>query len=356
MDNPFIFGMLVDEPYFTDREKELSYIKQFLSGGNHLILISPRRYGKSSLVRKAVKETGRPCVWLNMQDVLSKEDLAVKLMKAIFRQYRLEKIKHLLRNFHIIPAITTNPFDSEVSVTFQPAVDNNVILEDVMDLLQKVSSPDNRLIVVFDEFQEILEVEKGIDRQLRAIMQEQFGLNYIFMGSQESMMTDIFERVQSPFYHFGQLMRIDKIPYDDFHLFLQERFKAIAAEAGEIASEILAFTLCHPYYTQQLASTTWDLILLRKTSAEIVGTAIREIIRDHDLDYERLWLTLNKTDQRTISLLSLGENPVQQRRLPTSTVTSSLKRLQQKGYIVKTDKYELEDPFFKKWVNERQKG
>lgn len=355
MKNPFVFGTLVDDPYFTDRKRELADIKQFLDSENHLILINPRRYGKSSLVRKAVNETGRPCVWLNMQTVLDKNDFAVKLMKAIFSQYKIEKIKHLLKSFRVIPAITTNPFESEVSVSFHPAVDNNMVLEDVMHLLEQVSTPAHRLVVVFDEFQEILEVEKGIDRQLRSIMQEQRGLNYVFLGSQESMMSDIFERVKSPFYHFGRLMRIDKIPYDDFHLYLKERFQAITSEADNIASAILAFTLCHPYYTQMLASTVWENIQLYQWTDNIVGDAIAQIVRDHDLDYERLWLTLNKTDQRTISQVCFGNNPVQQHHLPTSTVTSSLKRLAKKGYIVKTDNYDLEDPFFKQWIGERQK-
>lgn len=91
----------------------------------------------------------------------------------------------------MIPTITTNPMDSEVTIGFQPTVDTSVILEDVLALLEKVSTKEHRLVVVFDEFQEVLELDKGIDKRLRAIMQEQKGLNYIFMGSQESMMTEL---------------------------------------------------------------------------------------------------------------------------------------------------------------------
>ncbi len=69
MDNPFKFGSLVDTPYFTDRVRELDYIVQFLRSENHLILISPRRFGKSSLVKKAVAQTGRPYLRLNMQGI-----------------------------------------------------------------------------------------------------------------------------------------------------------------------------------------------------------------------------------------------------------------------------------------------
>ena len=134
MENPFKFGSLVDAPYFTDRVKELDYIVQFLKSENHLVLMSPRRFGKSSLVKKAVVQTQRPYLWLNMQAVLSKEDFAAKLLKELLNQFKLEKMKHYLRNFRIIPSINMNPMTDELSVSFQPSTDNGTTaIEDVLD-------------------------------------------------------------------------------------------------------------------------------------------------------------------------------------------------------------------------------
>ena len=350
MKNPFKFGSLVDAPYFTDRVKELGYIIQFLKSENHLILISPRRFGKSSLVKKAVVETGRPYLWLNMQSVLSKEDLAAKLLKALLNQYKFEKIKYYLRNFRVVPSVNMNPMTDELTVSFQPSSENGMtVIEDVMAMLQKVSTPDNKLIVVFDEFQSILEVDKQMDKQLRAIMQEQSGINYIFLGSQESMMTDIFESVKSPFYHFGMLMRLSKIPYDDFKEYLVERFNSLTDDAERVADEILAFTGCHPYYTQELASAVWNNLSLDKKD-DVMRVSVDDIIETHDLDYERLWLNFNKTDKYVMVAVSQGNNPTQDRKLPTSTTTSAVLRLSKKGYIFRNDKYEVEDPFFRKWI------
>ena len=350
MENPFKFGSLVDAPYFTDRVKELDYIVQFLKSENHLILISPRRFGKSSLVKKAVGKTGRPYLWLNMQAVLSKEDLAAKLLKALLNQFKFEKIKYYLRNFRVVPSVNMNPMTDELTVSFQPSSDNGTtVIEDVMAMLQKVSTPDNKLIVVFDEFQNILEVDKNMDKLLRAIMQEQSGINYIFLGSQESMMTDIFENVKSPFYHFGMLMRLSKIPYDDFKEYLRERLGSVTDSAEQMADEILAFTGCHPYYTQELAFAVWNNLSLGKKE-EVMRISVGEIIETHDLDYERLWLNFNKTDKYVMVSVSLGNNPIQDRKLPTSTMTSAVLRLTKKGYISRSDKYEVEDPFFQKWI------
>ena len=350
MENPFKFGSLVDAPYFTDRVKELEYLVQFLKSENHLILISPRRFGKSSLVKKAVVKTGRPYLWLNMQSVLSKEDLAAKLLKALLNQYKFEKIKYYLRNFRVVPSVNMNPMTDELTVSFQPSSDNGMTaIEDVMAMLQKVSTPDNKLIVVFDEFQSILEIDKNMDKQLRAIMQEQTGINYIFLGSQESMMTDIFECVKSPFYHFGMLMRLSKIPYDDFKVYLIERLSSVTNGAEQVADEILAFTGCHPYYTQELAFVVWNNLSLGKQE-NVMQLSVDDIIATHDLDYERLWLNFNKTDKYVMVSVSMGNNPIQDRKLPTSTMTSAALRLTKKGYIFRSDKYEVEDPFFQKWI------
>lgn len=350
MENPFKFGSLVDAPYFTDRVKELDYIVQFLKSENHLILMSPRRFGKSSLVKKAVCETGRPFIWLNMQSVLSREDFAAKLLKAILKEYKFEKIKYYLRNFHVIPSVNMNPMTDEFSVSFQPSADNGATaLEDVIDMLQKVSTPDRKLIVVFDEFQSILEIDKHLDKQLRAIMQEQSGINYVFLGSQESMMTDIFENVKSPFYHFGMLMRLSKIPYENFKEFIMERLAKVC-QGSEIADEILSFTGCHPYYTQELAFAVWNNLSAGNPEKDVIHSSIEDIIAIHDLDYERLWLNFNKTDKYVMVVISEGSNPVQDRKLPTSTLTSATLRLSKKGYIIRTEQYEIEDPFFKEWI------
>ena len=190
---------------------------------------------------------------------------------------------------------------------------------------------------------------KNMDKQLRSIMQEQTGINYIFLGSQESMMTDIFERVKSPFYHFGMLMRLNKIPYEDFKSYIADRLEDVSEQAAQIADEILTFTSCHPYYTQQLSFAVWNNLVAGKNE-DVLQLAVEDIITTHDLDYERLWLNFNKTDKYVMVSICEGNNPAQDRNQPTSTMTSALLRLSKKGYIFRSDRYEIEDPFFRKWI------
>lgn len=355
MENPFQFGSWVDEPYFTDRKEELRYIVQYLNSENHLILISPRRYGKSSLVAKAVRQTGRPFVFLNLQQVTSISDFAAMIVREVYKLYPLEKVKHLLANFRIIPVISTSPMGDSFDISFNAKVLNSsILLEDALALLEHVSTPEKKLIVVLDEFPELLEVEKRVDKRLRAIMQEQHGLNYIFLGSQESMMTDIFMKVKSPFYHFGATMHLNKIPYDDLHAFIVDRMQPLAGEgSASIAEKVLAFTTCHPYYTQQLASKCWDIMAMREQQEDVVSQAIGQLVHSHDLDFERLWLTFTRVSRKVMQLLARGEQPYQDRNLPTSTSYSALKKLMKDGYVIRTDQYEIEDPFMKQWITDQ---
>ncbi|MBR5656623.1 MAG: ATP-binding protein [Prevotella sp.] len=349
--NPFKFGVLVDDEFFTDRNDELKEVQWTLNSENHLILISPRRFGKSSLVAKAVKASGRPCISLNMQNMLSVDDFASKLLRELFRLYPMERIKHLMSHFRIVPTVSTNPVTNGVDVSFQPVINSMVLLEDAMSLIEKVSTENKRLIVVLDEFQEILNIRTGLDKQLRSIMQEQEHLNYVLLGSQESMMAEIFERKKSPFYHFGKLMHLDKIPYDDFKEYVSARLPSKGEkDLNGIVEEILDFTSLHPYYTQQLSAQVWDMMTYENLTDGVVWEAISKIVRTHDLDFERLWLNFNRTDRSIMISLSKGFNPLQNRQVATSTSFSGIKRLMKAGYVIRVNDYEIEDPFFKEWI------
>lgn len=354
--NPFKFGTVVENEFFTDRISELQRVKEILDSENHLVLISPRRYGKSSLVNKALLQLGRPYVLIDMMQVLSVENLALHIMRGVFKKYAMEKIKHLIAHFRIVPTITYNPMTGswDVSVSTTQSQSGNILLEDAMELLQKVTTANERLIVVFDEFQEITEIDKGLDKQLRAIIQRQSGLNYIFMGSQESMMTDIFEKKKSPFYHFGERMTLRKIPKDDFYRYIMERLPGDDINlCSTVAEEILSFTNVHPYYSQQLASVIYRKMKYNNEHEGVVGNAVNEILQEHDLDYERLWQSMNRSERRVITTLCIGQNPLQDRTIPYSTTNSILKKLVKKGYVVNNAGYEMEDPFFMQWVSSK---
>ena len=360
--NPFKFGSVVDEPYFTNRIEELQQIKNLLQSKNHLILISPRRYGKTSLILKVVKTLERPYIFLDLQLVTDVADFATQLLKRLYRIYPVERIKQFIKNFRIVPTLNMNPVTNEIDISFQPVKAAMPLLEDVFNLIEKLGTNAKTPVIVLDEFQDIFRIEKGLDRQLRAIIQHHKNVNYAFLGSMESMMRDIFEKKNSAFYHFGQLITLGKIPYDDFYNYLIKGFSRKCQNENRLSKGILEFTNGHPYYTQQLAFTVWDICDNKLSPEKIIDNAVARLIRIHDIDYERLWQTQNQTDKKVLIALSetkgniLSEQVINSYGLPApSTVFSCLKRLMGQGYVIKTGSlYELDDPFFAQWIKRRR--
>ncbi len=356
--NPFKFGTVVDGPYFTDREEELEKISSYINGENHLILISPRRFGKTSLIRKIVNESERNYIFLDLQIVLSAEDFASQLLKRIYRIYPVQKLKGYLKSFRLIPTVTINPVTGEPEISFKPGSKELTPLEDVLNLIEKLATEKKKIIVVLDEFQDIFRIDRGLDRFLRSVMQNQRHINYIFMGSSESMITEIFEKKSSPFYHFGTLMTLGKIDRVKFTSFLEKRYDAVTDKGKDISAEILDITCSHPYYTQQLAFMVWDLLVRSGFSSGLVDTAANEIIQSHDNDYERLWNTFNRTDMMVLNGMSASDiSPLSDAFSKlfgtgaASTVFSTLQRLTQKGILLKEGSvYNIDDPFFKRWI------
>ena len=362
-ENPFKFGTVVDGHFFTDREDEIEKIASFMNGENHLIIISPRRFGKTSLIKKVINDSGRRYVYLDMQLIVSSEDLASQLLKRIYRIFPVQKLKRYIKSFRLIPSVIMNPVTGETEISFKPGSADLTPLEDVLNMMDKLGTDTKKLVVVLDEFQDIFRINTGLDRMLRAVMQNHKNITYIFMGSSESMIRNIFEKKESPFYRFGSLMTLTKIEPEKFTLFLEERFARITRHEKILSESVLKITGCHPFYTQQLAFTIWERIIRDGRLKDVVESAANEIVQSHDNDYERLWNSFNRTDM--IILTGMADSDISplsdefSKLYGTgamSTVFSSLQRLTQKCILIKEgSSYTMDDPFFKRWIVLRRK-
>ena len=359
MSNPFKYGSIVEDGFFTDRTEDLVLVMQIIESSNHLILISPRRYGKTSLIQKAVSKLNRPTISLNLQLVTTTSDFATELLKRVLSIYHLEKIKQFLKNFRIAPTISINPQSNTFDVSFSSTPTAKPILEDVFTLIETLGKKGKKPIVILDEFQEIRDIDKSLDKQLRSIIQLHQCVNYVFMGSQESLMREIFERKKSPFYHFGTLQTLDVIPYSDFEEFLKAGFSLLNKKtASSIAKDILSLTLQHPYYTQMLAFHYFNALLRNKKAT--MQDVFTSIVSRHDFDYERLWINLSRKDREFILeliYLEKGLKSGKNNQIPTSTRYSAYKRLLQNGYLIQTKEgYKVEDPFFASWILDKREN
>lgn len=359
MINPFKFGTVVDEPFFFNRTKEMRRIREVMDSENHLTIISPRRYGKTSIIRKVLSESGKKYIFLDMQIVLTPEDLAAQLLKRVYRISPFRKMKNMVKNFRIIPSITMNAATGEIEVSFRADEKNRTSpLEDVLNLIEKIGSEKNRLVVALDEFQEIFRIDKNLDRVMRSVMQNHKNVNYILAGSIESMMRGIFENKKSPFYHFASVMTLEKLPGKEFAAFMEERFSGLTEKGKKLSDAIISLTDCHPYYTQQLASFTWDVLRREGDSEDLINKALDEILQNNDNNYERLWQGFTRTEMKVLTGMSDSDIEPLSKEFANkyntgaaSTVFSALQKLMEKGVVVKSGKkYGIDDPFLKRWI------
>src|SRR5215210_6556244 len=165
--NPFYFGDLALDDAFTDRESELKSLEADMSNGQNVVLIAPRRYGKSSLVRRAAQDLLAAGVLVAEVDLMktpTKERLAASLARTIHSDLAsvLFKAKEALRVFgslRITPVITLNPDDGSYSFSFTAShndEDIDATIERLLELPAQLAADQGRRVVLyFDEFQEV---------------------------------------------------------------------------------------------------------------------------------------------------------------------------------------------------------
>jgi AAA+ ATPase superfamily predicted ATPase len=359
--NPFRFGQVVTGEYFTDRHREIAQISADLRSGQHLVLISPRRYGKSSLLRKVLETLELKSFWIDMEMISDEMDLANQLVRKTLSLSRWEQIRHFLKHLRIQPSLEVNPQTNSVTVAFGAGPGASAtILADSLDFPETVArSMKQKLVIVFDEFQDIRRISSMLERKMRGAFQHHQQVTYVFVGSQESMIRDIFENRKNPFYKFGRQMVLDRIPMTDLRAFLIERFRRVGIDAGPLVDAILALTDGHPYYTQQLCH---EVVLMKQedpTQRLDLSDAVDRITTQHHADYGRWWGGLTQTERKVIlGLASGGASPTSQEFVrkyglqSVSTSGSAVSKLLRSGVLLKKNgsTYSIEDPFWAAWI------
>lgn len=310
MDTPFIFGKLATGENFTDREAEQQRLIQNFRSGTNTILISPRRWGKSSLVHKSAQEAKKAehapiMVFIDLFNIRSEEDFYKCLAESVIRATsgRMEEIMSNIKEFmkEWVPRISFSP---DAHHEFSLSLDWAEIKkqpDEILNLAENIAVAKNRKIVIcLDEFQNIAFYENPLafQKKLRSHWQKHQMASYCIYGSKRHMLLDVFTSPSMPFYRFGDMMFLPKISIDYWIPFIQERFKSTGKDIDrEQAERIATLTECHPYYVQQLAQQTW----LRTEKAVTIG------IIDEALDNLVLQMSLlfqNITEDLTTSYVN----------------------------------------------------
>jgi hypothetical protein len=378
--NPFVYGEVVPAAAFVNRVVELDRLVGDLAAAQKVFLISPRRYGKSSLIWHALAAMARRGA-LTVELTVSSFSSYVAFLEGYARalvatETRWDRARSWLRDairsaraevrYQPDPSLQT-PGSGALSVSF-PGVkserDISRLAQDVFALPARLAETRKRqVIVALDEFQAIGGFNGGsVEHALRAAVQHQRQVGYVFAGSEPSLMERMLGP-KRPFYKAGPVMRLEKIPADEFAAFIDARFSrsGMKPEDGLGASIVdLAGNL--PYDVQRLAHETWDEVRgrgKRRATLDDLHTALKRLLTEQQTIFEAVWQRMTLAQRAALRAVVVEDGRellsadvrTRHRLGGPSTVQSALGALLRDDVVAREgDRYTVVDSLFREWV------
>ena len=369
MKSPFQYGTMVDKECFVNRVEERKQLKELLDSGINVMLISPRRWGKSSLVKVAMDELMqenkqvRVC-FIDAFSIKTEAEFYRTFAKEVISctastlEKRLEDVKKFLKG--ISPSITLKS-DATDSLSFDLKFDlqDNDVME-ILELPEKLALAKNiQLIVCIDEFQQLalLPGYKSMEGKMRSVWQKQSHTSYCFYGSKRHMMMDIFNNSANPFYRFGQVLFLNKIKKEEWIPFITGAFGRTGKSITEAQAErICDIVKCHSWYLQQLCYFIWSGTS-GAVNDEVIDRRVRQLIDTNMPMFMNDVENLTATQIAMLRAVADGEFQfnamaiVKKYELGSAqTITRNKKMLVERDFVEKDNKhYHFADPVFELW-------
>jgi uncharacterized protein len=379
-ENPFVYGEITPGAAFADRVVELERLTADLAAGQKVFLISPRRYGKSSLVRHALTALARRRV-ATLEITVSSYSSYVAFLEGYARaliglETRLERARSWLTDLFstIRPEVRIDAKPGgagSLALSFpsvRTARDANRLAEEVFALPGRIAERlGRRLAIALDEFQAVAAFDGGsVEHTLRAAVQQQRQVGYVFAGSEPSLMEQMIG-AKRPFYKAGPVMRLERIPPDEFALFVDTRFRdtGIKPDAG-LGAAIIDLAGNLPYDVQRLAHEMWDDVNAarrRRAGLEDLHATLRRLLDEQDTLFEAVWQRLTLAQRATLRAVVLeqgreilgAETRTRHRLGGASSVQAGLAALVRQDLVAREadGRYLVVDSLMREWVARR---
>jgi hypothetical protein len=371
--NPFTFGALALDERFADREDELRALVGDLASGQDVVVIAPRRYGKTSLALRAAGEAASQGVLVAYCDLMrtpTKTRFAAALAKTIYDELAsplgeaLERVAGLFRGLRVRPTVEVD-VDGDLRFVFEPvrrAADIDATIERLLELPAEIAADRGRRVcLVLDEFQEVLTLDETLPNVMRAVFQTQPEVAHVYLGSRRHVLQQIFEDRNAPFWRSAKQVELGRLPEEHVAPFVTERFASTERAIDDDAlARLLELTDGHPYATQELAYFTWELVPLGHAAhGADVELALAQVLRSEHNNLARLWE--DATPNERLLLLALAAEPggvygeAYRRRhgLPAAaSVQRAVASLDRAGVIARVPAggYAIAEPFLVEWL------
>jgi hypothetical protein len=372
--NPFRYGALALDDAFADRERELKELVADVRNGQDVVIIAPRRFGKSSLVWRAESALSRRRVLVAHVDLMTtpnKQKLAEKLADAIYSDVAsvLERARERalapFQGLRIQPTITVDPLDGSLSFTFgvaRRAADIDATLERLLALPAELGAARGRRVaLVLDEFQEIVEIDRDLPKLMRSVFQTQPEVAHVYLGSRRHVMKRIFNDENEPFWRSAKAVELGPIEPVRFADFLIERFAGTdRALVADTARDLVERTGGHPYATQELAYFTWEQTAPGATAGPVVlAQALEAVLRSEHAHFSLLWDGAATAQRLLLEALArqqpghpLSADYRREHGLPAASTMQKAARALVEREIIASDggANSIAEPFLAEWI------
>ena len=363
--NPFVYSRPISPEEIVDRDDETEQLLKNAVGGHYVRLYAPRKYGKTSLLRRALadgeKREGLVPVLVDLYGVVSLADVAVRFERAYAKELRgaiRGRIEEFLQRTGL--GLSLGAFGISARLQLEPKTDPLPALHALLDLPLRLEEEGGyRAFIALDEFQDIGKVP-ALDGILRSHIQFQGDVaSYVFAGSEPGLMKQLFERKEAPLYGSAVPLKLGRLRDQDIADYVADRFRQGKRNVGEALNPLLGSAKGHPQRAMLLAHRLWEEVERGATaSLDEWERAHRAALDELQPEFEAQWRGLDTSEQKTMRAVIAGEGSpyraaVLERLALTKTMAQkALQRLAARAELEAEDgKQTVVDPLFAEWID-----
>jgi AAA+ ATPase superfamily predicted ATPase len=364
--NPFIISGYISPEYFCDREEETARMLNAIENGRHITLFSPRRMGKTGLIKHLFYRVGRKkefiSVYVDIMATTSLREFTEVFGKAVLTALGKNEaiMKKILKRLSALRLkLTIDHLTGEPALSLD--VNNSREAEKSLDtIFRYLANQSHRIVIAIDEFQQITNYpEKNLEAILRTHLQTVNNLSIIFSGSRKHILTEIFSSPDRPFYNITEMMEIGEIARELYNPFIRERFRKGKILISEPALDRIAeISGLHTFYVQYFCNRLYSEN--KKIDMDDVDRVLISILRENEPVYANYLNLLTPMQYRVLKAIALNDgidNPLSKEFLSqydlgaASSVSQAIKSLSDKEFVFfSKQRYRLNDVFLAQWI------
>lgn len=362
--NPFVYSHPLSPDEIIDRERETRTLLANAVGGHYTRLYAPRKYGKTSLLQRALRdgerEEGLIPIRVDLYRVVSLADVTVRIERAYARHLKgavRSRVDEFLQRTGIGLSLGVTGISARIQL--DPKADPLPALHALLDLPNRLEvGGRHRALIAFDEFQDVCKVP-NLDGLIRSHIQYHGDVaSYVFAGSEPGLMEQLFEARDRPLYGSAVPMRLGRLDAGDVGEYVAERFAQTGRRVGDGLGPLLRAAAGHPQRAMLLAHHLWAVTGVGETATiDDWSRAYAAALGELEAEFDAEWRHLDSSSQKTLRSILEGDGSpyrgdiLRRLALTKDMVRKALPRLAAAAMIERHgDQHEIVDPLFAAWI------